>query len=119
MKKFCPLLIVLVLFLGLQSCSHKTKASTLKTYEPIAYNQEVNVLEINDKKPEQVEVLGTINVRDTGFSLKCNKEMAIEKAKLKAREMGGNWIHITKHKKPDLWSTCHRLDAIVYRTKSN
>ncbi|GGG52331.1 hypothetical protein GCM10011414_22380 [Croceivirga lutea] len=105
--------------MGIYACSHKTKATALKTYEPIAYNKEVSVLEINDKKPEQVEVLGTIRIRDTGFSLKCNKEMAIEKAKLKAREMGGNWVHITKHKKPDLWSTCHRLDAIVYRSNSN
>lgn len=118
MKKIFPLLAS-ILFMGLYACSHKTKATALKTYEPIAYNKEVSVLEINDKKPEQVEVLGTIRIRDTGFSLKCNKEMAIEKAKLKAREMGGNWVHITKHKKPDLWSTCHRLDAIVYRSNSN
>ncbi len=108
-----PILFLLVI---LNSCSPSSNAALLKKYPTLAFNEEVTVLAIDDPRPKNVEVLGTIKIRDTGFSVKCNYERVVERAKLEARKAGGNIIQLTKHKKPDFWSTCHRIDATILRT---
>ncbi|WP_139063678.1 hypothetical protein [Flagellimonas eckloniae] len=79
------------------------------------YDEKVEVFELNQEKPNNAEHVGTIKIRDTGFSIKCNYEIVLDQAKLEARRLGGNAIKITKHKKPNFWSTCHRLDAIILK----
>ena len=102
----------------LVSCGPLANSELLTTYRPLTFDEEVTVLEIDEPRPKSVETLGIIKIRDTGFSTKCNYDTVLEKAKLEARKVGGNILHLTKHKKPDLWSTCHRIDAVVLKYKS-
>ena len=109
--------LILLCFL-LKSCSPKTSSSLIKTYPALGYEETVTIIELNEKSPENAEILGEISVGDTGFSTKCNYETVLDKAQLEARRVGGNAIKITKHKKPDLWSSCHRIKATILKTTS-
>lgn len=88
-----------------------------KTYAPLDYREEVRVFEIEEKIPSDAEKLGTIKVGDSGFSIKCNYATVIDKAKMESRKVGGNVLKITKHKRPDLWSSCHRITADIYKVE--
>ena len=101
----------------LNSCGPRTNSALVKEYPALEFDEEVTVLTIDDLRPKNAEVLGTIKVGDTGFSTKCSYEMVLESAKLEARKAGGNVIQLTKHKKPNFWSTCHRIDAVILKTK--
>ena len=100
------------------SCSPRISSSLIKNYPTLEYNDEVVVLELDDKRPDNSEVLGSLKIGDTGFSTKCNYDIVLDNAKLEARKFGGNAIMITKHKKPDFWSTCHRIQATILRIKN-
>jgi hypothetical protein len=110
------LIIGSVLFLA--SCSAKLTLSMQKTYPPLDYREEVRVFEMNEQTPPNAEKLGTIKVGDSGFSLNCDYAVALDKAKTAARKVGGNALKITKHKLPDLWSSCHRITAEVLKVDS-
>jgi len=113
MKVNVFLIIGSILFLT--SCSAKLTSSMQRTYAPLDYKEEVRVFEIGEKVPPNAEKLGTIKVGDTGFSVNCSYATVLDNAKTEARKVGGNVLKITKHKKPDLWSSCHRITAEVYK----
>ena len=75
----------------------------------------MRVFEIKEEIPSNAEKLGTIKVGDSGFSIICNYATVLDKAKIESRKVGGNVLKITKHKKPDLWSSCHRITADVFK----
>jgi len=102
----------------LTSCSAKLTSSIQKTYAPLDYKEEVIVFGIGEEIPSDAEKLGTIKVGDSGFSVNCNYATVLEKAKTESRKVGGNVLKITKHKRPDLWSSCHRITADVYKVNS-
>lgn len=98
------------------SCSHRVSTSLSKSYPALYYQQEVVVIGLDQPVPENTEVLGQVKLGDTGFSTKCNYEMAIDKAKLEARKAGGNAIKIIEHKPPSLMgSSCHRITANILK----
>ena len=114
MKISVFLIIGSVLFLT--SGSAKLTSSMQKTYAPLDYKEEVRVFEIGEEILSNAEKLGTIKVGDSGFSIHCNYATVFDKAKTEARKVGGNVLKINKHKKPDLWSSCHRITAEVFKT---
>lgn len=116
MKPWFLFYVTTLLFLS--SCSPKISTVLTKEYPALTYKEKVAVIGLEEKQPEDSEILGEVKIRDTGFSTKCNYEVVLDKAKLEARNVGGNAIKITKHKKPDFWSTCHRLDAIILKITS-
>lgn len=109
----CTLLLLLLFCLS--SCSPKISTALIKDYGTLDYDDPVQVLNLNEQQPEHAEVLGHVKIRDTGFSVKCNYSVVLDKAKLEARKVGGNAIKITKHNKPNFWSTCHRIDATILK----
>jgi hypothetical protein len=102
----------------LASCSAKFTSSMQKIYAPLDYREEVRVLEIGEKIPPNAEKLGTIKVGDSGFSVDCNYATVLDKAKTESRRVGGNVLKITKHKRPDAWSSCHRITVDVFKVDS-
>ncbi len=112
--KFLTLqILVLVLSVIMYSCAPKVVTTVSKSYPTLSFNDNVAVYSLQENKPAQSEVIGVVKVSDSGFTIKCNYETVIEKAKLEARKMGGNALKIINHKKPDLISTCHRIEAEV------
>lgn len=106
---------MLALFFAMGSCSPRAYSSLEHQYPILSYTEDIIVYEIEDKLPENLEILGTSKLRDSGFSTKCNREAMIDAAKLEARRVGGNYIQIIKDKKPNFWYSCHRLDIIILR----
>ncbi|MEO9510776.1 MAG: hypothetical protein ABJN84_06830 [Flavobacteriaceae bacterium] len=115
MKKKHPITLLLILLFC--SCSPKIASYVNKDYPALKYDEKVEVFGLNEPPPDNAIQVGTVEIRDTGFSVKCNYEIVLDQAKLEARRVGGNVIKIIKHKKPDFWSTCHRLDAIILKLK--
>lgn len=110
--------LVLSMLIAFSSCSPKVSTILSKSYPPLDYKQEVVVFGLIEDAPSHSEVLGQVKVGDSGFSTKCNYEVVMDQAKLEARNVGGNAIKIIKHKKPDLWSSCHRITAQILKLEN-
>lgn len=76
---------------------------------------DIRILKKEDVIPAGAQMLGNIKVTDKGFKIKCSYEQTIAEAKEKARKKGANLIKITELKTPDVWSTCYRLWADIYK----
>ena len=116
--KTLNVLLILFLLIVFGSCSPRVATKISKSYEPLDYRQEVVVFGLREEAPGASEELGTVKLGDSGFSTKCSYEVVIDQAKLAARNVGGNAIKITKHKQPDLWSTCHRITAKILKIEN-
>lgn len=115
MKNLLPLLLIAIV-ISISSCAPKITTNIQKSYAPLDYKQEVMVININQKQPENAEVLGEIKIGDSGFSSNCDYDVVVDKAKLGAREVGGNAIKITWHKPPSIMgSSCHRIKANILK----
>lgn len=56
-----------------------------------------------------------LKFKESGFTSNCSYVEVIKKLKIQAFEKGGNLIQIIKHKKPDAWSSCHRITVSIYK----
>jgi hypothetical protein len=113
MKKLkgLPLLLLLIF---VYSCNPRVSTRLTKSLPPLDYKQEVLVIALNQIEPENAEILGTVEIGETGFTTKCSFEIVVDKAKLEARKAGGNAIKIIDHRLPSaLSSTCHRITARI------
>lgn len=79
-----------------------------------AYDQEIKVLSLDERIPENYIHIGTVYVGESGFTLKCSFDYVMQLINEECRKTGGTLIRITEHKKPDLWSSCHRITADMY-----
>lgn len=112
------LLLNLILIVAFYSCSPRISTSLSKSYPPLDYKQEVVVYGLDKPIPPNSEEIGQVKVGDSGFSTKCNYDIVLDNAKLEARKVGGNAIKITRHKTPDLWSSCHRITALILKIEN-
>jgi hypothetical protein len=115
MKKTIFLLIAFAYF----SCAPKVKSKISVLHEPLSYNETVVLLEKNQPLPDGAQKIGTVRVGDSGFSVDCGWDVAIEHARVEARAAGGNALRIIKHTKPNGGSTCDRITAEIYKLDSN
>lgn len=114
MKKISILLFGFILLLN--SCSPKISTTINKNYAPIDFREEVRIFGMQDEIPANSEVLGVINIGDTGFSTNCGWDVVIEKARIEARKVGGNAIKITEHTPPSTFgSSCDRISAKILK----
>lgn len=104
-----------LLFYG---CSPKISTRINKTYSPLNYKEDVLVLGLNDKIPDNAQQLGEVKISHTGFTTNCSYDVVLDKAKLEARKVGGNVIKITEHKPPaNMGSNCHRIKALILKVE--
>lgn len=110
MKNIALFLVLSVL----SSCSPKLKSSITKAYPSLKENALVVILDRSDSQEINGVEIGSLKASDNGLSVNCtyyeNKKSLIELA----RKAGANLIKITEHKRPDNWSSCHRLRAKIY-----
>ena len=66
----------------------------------------------------RMELLGSVDLYDTGLSLYCDEEYGIELMKKEACLVGADIVNITDEKFPDFWSTCYRAKANLIRLKN-
>lgn len=111
------LLLSLLVFLVSTSCGSTKRVSVLNPATPLTTNAVVEVLGVGQKVPEGAKLLGHVKIGDSGFSVKCTYADAIAALQVQARAMGSNIVQITKHTEPNMWSTCHRIQADAYFLK--
>jgi hypothetical protein len=64
-----------------------------------------------------VEVLGSIDAYDTGFSTDCDEAYVLDIFCREACSVGADLINITEENRPDMWSSCYRAKAEFLRFK--
>lgn len=111
---------ILILSMGfimiLSSCAPKISTSISKRYEPVSPGEDIRVFGLKDAVPPNAEILGTIKIGDTGFSVHCGWDNVIALAKQQARKAGGNAIKITQHIPPSIFgSSCDRIQANILK----
>ena len=102
----------------LSSCNPKVSTKISKSYQPVDFKQEIIVLGISQEIPVNSEELGSVKIGDSGFTVNCNYETVIQKAKDEARISGGNVIKIIEHSPPSMVSSCHRIIAKILRVEN-
>ncbi|QEC69761.1 hypothetical protein FRZ67_21575 [Panacibacter ginsenosidivorans] len=107
--------ILAVTFFILFSCAPKL-SSKITTIQPsLPVNTPFIILEEDDTSSIRGNVLGTLRSSDNGFSVNCSYEKTVELLKSLALTKGANVLKITEHKYPDVWSSCHRIKADIYK----
>ena len=77
------------------------------------YNK-VIVVDLDDSTTINGTLLGKVQFKEKIITVNCSYDEVLNVLKKEALAKGGNLIHITEHKYPDVWSTCHRVKADVY-----
>ncbi|MFD1064289.1 hypothetical protein ACFQ1Q_13620 [Winogradskyella litorisediminis] len=114
MKK---LVFILILF-TVTACGPKVRSVINTQRQPLPYNATVIVVAY-DENPDIIgEEIGEVKIQDGGLAAQCSYYENVQNLKAEARESGANLIKITKHKKPDGWSTCHRVWGTLYFVKN-
>ncbi len=94
------------------SCNLKSTVLVMKRQPALDEKAAFIIFGLDDSVNfESKDIVGDIDVKDTGFSFNCSYEDAVEMIEQRAREMGANAFKIYKHKQPDIWSSCHRIRA--------
>lgn len=72
------------------------------------------LLHPENNKEVDAKYLGLFALEDSGFTLQCDYATMLNLAKEKAFAAGANVIKVTKVKRPDRYSTCHRIYGRFY-----
>ncbi|MGA2765526.1 MAG: hypothetical protein ABSG17_19435 [Spirochaetia bacterium] len=89
-----------------------------QVFQSKAPTQEVQSLEIEDSVPADAVLVARLKLRDGGLTTDCGYDIVLNKAKAKARELGGDLIKILKVYPPDIISSCYQMDVAVYALKA-
>jgi len=100
------------------SCSPRLGSAIAYKQPALAPTDIIVVLKQEDNFPNTGIKVGTLSSSDNGFSTHCSYEDVIGKLVEMARQNGANILKITEHKVPDMWSTCDRLKATIYRVEN-
>lgn len=75
---------------------------------------EIVIVEEDDNTKINGELINEIQFKDKLFTSNCSYPEVIATIKAAATEQNANLIKIVEHKKPDSWSTCHRMTTKLY-----
>lgn len=112
MKKRILLILLSSLLL---SCAPKMGTTIISKQNPLPENEYVLVIDERDPFFNDGIKIGTIKSSDNGFSKNCSYDEIIENFKKICHQNGANILNIIEHKKPDQWSSCDRIEAIIYK----
>lgn len=115
MKKICLALFIILLF---TNCAHRVVRRGYQV-QP-SENTSCNVtIKKNFSVPDTLATkIGELQLKDSGFSIACSEEDAIQILIKEACTMNANLIVITKEKRPNFTSSCYRCDAEFYTYNS-
>ena len=107
--------LFILMLIGLVSCSPKIKSDFSNPQPKLSIEQDVALLDIEHNLPDNILKIGSLKFQDSGFSTDCSFNSLLNQARLTAREKGANIVKVVAKKKPDLWSSCYRLDIDLYK----
>jgi len=102
-----------MLFAG---CASTVTAKLAASYAPLNENEPIYILDVNEPLPSQSELVGSVNIGDSGFSSNCGYDKVLSLVKDNARKSGANIVQISKVFVPNLMtSSCYRMRTNIYR----
>lgn len=108
-------ILIILLSIFLFSCSSKIGSTIISKQNPIPENEYVLVIDESDPFFNDGVKIGTLKSSDNGFSKNCSYDEIIENFKKICRQNGANILNVIEHKSPDQWSSCDRVEAIIYK----
>lgn len=67
-----------------------------------------------DSLPAPGDLLGTVGVKDSGFSTGCTYAQVVRQAENAVNSLGGNTLQLTRHQLPKTFgSSCHQIEGNV------
>lgn len=111
MTKFLSLITVV----GFISCSPKITSNFTNPQPKLSLDEKVALLDIEHDLPKNIIKIGDLRFQDSGFSTDCSFNSLMTQARNEARKNGANIVKVVDKKKPDLWSSCHRLKIELYK----
>ncbi|MFA5330096.1 MAG: hypothetical protein WC384_20045 [Prolixibacteraceae bacterium] len=111
MKKAFFYFILLILFTG---CSHRIVRMGYQINKADYRNCDI-VIKKQMIVSDSLQKVGEIKLGETGLSIACSEEDAIEILKNEGCALKANVINITEETRADLWSSCYRCKAEFYR----
>ena len=116
MKKLRAILICLAFIIVLNSCGLSVRAIADVKLPPTT---SVEIYNVNQALPENIERIGSITIDDTGFTSdrKGTYDACMSRLRSEAMKMGGDVVGIVVLNTPDRHSTIYRMVADVYRYK--
>lgn len=107
--------LVLITIVGFTSCSPKITSNFTNPQPKLSIDEKVALLDIEHNLPENIVKVGELRFQDSGFSTDCSFNSLMTQARNEARKNGANIVKVVDKKKPDLWSSCHRLKIELYK----
>lgn len=101
------------------SCSSTVRSQMFHQEKALDANEKVAFLEEHHSIPEGAKKLGRAKFGDSGFSVNCSYNHNAVKAVELARKNGANIVKVIKKKKPNLWSSCYRIEVLFYHYDGN
>lgn len=114
MKHLLNLSILLLILLT--SCSHTITTSISNPYPPLEVNDNISIIGLNEKYPDNYALVGKLKLGDSGFSTDCDYYTAMSIAKEEARKSGGNAVKVTSEIQPSIFgSSCYRMTGDILK----
>lgn len=110
-QKLQIILLTFILF----SCSPKIGTEIISKQNALPENEFILVIDDSNALFNDGKKIGTLKSKDNGFSTNCSYDEIIESFKKICRQNGANIINIVTRKEPDQWSSCERIEAIIYK----
>ena len=95
--------------LGVVSCAYREVYTPISNVSSVNASGKIVVYEKGETVDREYKILGTLQLKDSGFTLRCGYYDALPLAKERARELGGDAIVIKKVNRANFWSTCDRF----------
>lgn len=100
------------------SCSHKVVRTGYQ--KQMVESEDCQVLITKDAAIlDRATKVGNIRLGESGFSVTCSEEKALEILKREACSIGAEAVLITSEKRPDFISTCYRCEATFLDVKGD
>ena len=96
-------------------CSPRIKPNITNPKPALTIEDKVALLDIEHELPENVQKIGSLEYKDSGFSTDCSFNSLMNRARRTARENGANIVKVIEKKNPNLWSSCYRLKIDFYQ----
>ncbi len=112
MKRMFYLLITVLLF---SNCSHRIVRTGYHIKKSDYVTCDVIIKKNISIADTLVTMIGEVKLGDSGFSVACSEEHAINILRGEACAINADLIIITEENRPDLWSSCYRCRAEFYR----
>ena len=112
-------LFIVLATLSLFGCGPKITSNFQTSEKSLTIGDRVAFLDIEHKVPEGAKLIGNARFQDGGFSIDCDFNSNLIKARKIAREKGANIVKVTEKKTPDLWSSCYRIKIDFYYSEAD